>query len=79
MQENNTLDNLVQFIYRELPADQARSTASSIEKDLDLMLVYQELTAAKAQLPKALFNPPSDVLRNILHYSTSTAMGACYE
>ena len=75
MEETYTYDALlVQFLYRELSAGDAVEMAHLIEEDSEIGADFSMLLSAKAQLPKALFNPSPSVLQNILHYSAKTAL-----
>jgi hypothetical protein len=76
MQENYTYDALVQFLYRDMPADEATDTAQQLEEDAALRAEFNALLTAKNLLPKASFNPSPAVLNNILQYSTKTALEA---
>ncbi|HRI62050.1 MAG TPA: hypothetical protein PK228_20060 [Saprospiraceae bacterium] len=76
MEENYTLNALVQFVYREMPAEDAVQMAHAIDQDPDLRAVFDDLLLAKIQLPKARFNPSHSTLNNILQYSTKTAFEA---
>ena len=73
MDDTHTLDALVQFLYRDLAAEEIPSTVHNLENVEGLRMIYGELQSAKAQLPKVLFNPSSDTLNRILQYSASTA------
>lgn len=75
MEETYTYDALmVQFLYRELSAADVVEMAQRIEENPALRADYNEMLSAKSQLPKALFNPSSATLRNILQYSAKTAV-----
>ncbi|TNE58018.1 MAG: hypothetical protein EP344_10605 [Bacteroidetes bacterium] len=76
MKENYTYDSLVQFLYHEMPADEAVLMTQQLEDDAALRASFEELLQAKNQLLKASFNPSSAVLNNILKYSTKTALEA---
>ncbi len=77
MQENYLYNNtLVQFLYRDMPADEATVTAQQLEENSALRAEFGELLTAKNLLPKARFNPSPAVLNNILQYSTKTALEA---
>jgi predicted negative regulator of RcsB-dependent stress response len=69
-------DDLVQFLYHEMPAVEAVEMAHLIEEDADVHAMFQTLQLAKTQLPKVQFNPSQAVLSNILQYSTKTALEA---
>lgn len=73
MSDPYTPDALVQFIYREQDGQAAFLTTRSLESNPALMAVYRQLHHAKAQLPKVVFTPSSNVLNRILQYSASTA------
>jgi hypothetical protein len=74
MDDTHTLDALVQFLYRELAAEEVPSTVNNLENVEGLRIAYGELLTAKAQLPKVVFNPSTDTLNRILQYSASTAV-----
>jgi hypothetical protein len=76
MEENYTFNALVQFLYREMPAEEAVEMAHLIENDPQMRAMFDELLLAKIQLPKAKFNPSRTALNNILQYSTKTAFEA---
>jgi len=76
MEENYIQNSLVQFLYREMPADEAVLMAGQIEEDADMRAIFDDLLLAKTQMPKARFNPSPAVLNNILQYSTKTALEA---
>lgn len=78
MEENYTSNALVQFLYREMPAEEAVEMAHLIEEDADLRDLFDDLLLAKVQLPKARFNPSSTAINNILQYSTKTAFEASH-
>jgi predicted negative regulator of RcsB-dependent stress response len=77
MEETYTYyDDLVQFLYHEMPAGEAVEMAHLIEEDPGVQAMFQTLQLAKTQLPKVQFNPSQAVLNNILQYSTKTALEA---
>jgi hypothetical protein len=76
MEENYTINALVQFIYREMPAEEAVEMAQLIEENPEMREMFDTLLLAKIQLPKARFNPSNVALNNILQYSTKTAFEA---
>lgn len=77
MEETHTLDALVQFIYHDMPAEEAYLTATIIGQNPELRASYADMLASKAQLPKALFNPSNEVLNRILQYSAKTSLDSC--
>lgn len=76
MEENYTMNALVQFLYHEMPAEEAVEMAHQIEENPDMREMFDTLLLAKVQLPKAKFNPSNAALDNILQYSTKTAFEA---
>lgn len=75
MDESLTLDALTQFLYHDLPAEDAFLTSKLMEQNPELRATYTEMLSAKAQLPKAMFNPSTDVLNRIRQYSAQTTVG----
>jgi hypothetical protein len=78
MEENYTSNALVQFLYREMPAEEAVEMAHLLEEDTEMRDLFDDLLLAKVQLPKARFNPSSTAINNILQYSTKTAFEASH-
>jgi hypothetical protein len=78
MEEDTTLDAFVQLLYREMPAQEVADITRTIAHNSDLRAGYDQLLAAKSQLPKVQFNPSTDVLNRVLAYSAKTAGAACY-
>lgn len=76
MEENYTFNALVQFVYHEMPAEEAVEMSHLIENDPQMRAMFDELLLAKIQLPKVKFNPSQAALNNILQYSTKTAFEA---
>jgi hypothetical protein len=76
MEENYTFNALVQFLYREMPAEEAVKMAQLIDENPEMREMFDALLLAKVQLPKAKFNPSQAALNNILQYSTKTAFEA---
>lgn len=76
MEENYTINALVQFIYHEMPAEEAVEMAHLIDEDPEMREMFDTLLLAKIQLPKARFNPSGATLNSILQYSTKTAFEA---
>ena len=76
MEENYTMNALVQFLYHEMPAEEAVEMAHQIEENPEMREMFDSLLLAKVQLPKAKFNPSNAALDNILQYSTKTAFEA---
>ena len=73
MDDSYTFSSLVAFVYRELPTSEVAQMTSQINQNYELRAEYEELLAAKAHLPKALFNPSPRAIQNILRYSARVA------
>ena len=76
MEENYTYDSLVQFLYHDMPADEAVLMTQVLEEDAEVRGIFDALLESRNLLPKARFNPSPAVLNNILQYSTKTALEA---
>ncbi|MEZ4919359.1 MAG: hypothetical protein R2792_09655 [Saprospiraceae bacterium] len=76
MEKDYIYDLLIQFTYHELSADMALDVAHLIDEHPDVKAQYEEIRTTKVHLPKVQFNPSSNVLHNILQYSTKTALEA---
>ncbi len=72
MDETLTLDALTQFLYHEMTAEDAYLTSQVLGNNAELRATYTDMLAAKAQLPKVLFNPSNDVLSRILQHSAQS-------
>ncbi len=69
-------DALIQFLYHEMPAEQAADMVQAIEDDPAINAEFFALRQAKTKLPKVQFNPSTASIHNILQYSTKTALEA---
>ena len=76
MEDSYIQNALVQFIYHEMPADEASDFTQLILTTPELDAMYGQFLKAKTQMPKALFNPSSATLTNIMQYSAKTALEA---
>ena len=76
MEETYTYNQLVQFLYHEMPAEEAVEFAQYLDEDPETRAMFDSLLLAKTQLPKARFQPSQAALNNILRYSTKTALEA---
>jgi hypothetical protein len=72
MDETITLDALTQFLYHEMPAEDAYLTTQILSNNAELRATYTEMLTAKAQLPKVLFSPSTDCLNRIRQYSAQS-------
>ncbi len=71
---NITIENLVAYIYREMPDNQRIIVKNAIATDTKLAETYYQLKEGFKQLPKVQFNPPTHVLNNIMKYSNESAV-----
>lgn len=76
MEETYTYNQLVKFLYHEMPAEEAMEMAQYLDEDPETRAMFDSLQLAKIQLPKARFHPSQNALNNILRYSTKTALEA---
>ena len=51
MDETHTLDALVQFLYHDMPAEDAYLTAKVLESNTEMRATYVEMLASKVLLP----------------------------
>ncbi|MEY3243162.1 MAG: hypothetical protein RIR11_4601 [Bacteroidota bacterium] len=72
MDETHTLDALVQFLYHDMPAEDAYLTAKVLENNTDMRATYVEMLASKVLLPKVTFTPSNNVVNRIMQYSATT-------
>lgn len=68
MQDSFTTQDLISLLYNELDVSRRLSLYEALEKQPKLMAEYQQLVAAKQELPKATFSPSDQAIRNILAY-----------
>jgi hypothetical protein len=76
MQNNDTYNQLVRYIYRDMNANEVVNMTAFIDSRLEVRLAFDDLLTAKFQLPKALFNPAPSTLKSILQYSAQTSIEA---
>ncbi len=76
MEQTYTYDQLVQFLYHEMSAEEAVEMANYLDEDTETRAMFDSLLLAKTQLPKVRFQPSQASLNNILRYSTKTAFEA---
>lgn len=69
-------DDLMRFLYHEMPAEEAARMKQRLASDPVLRSEFHELQQAKQTLPKVQFLPASNTLHRILQYSTKTALEA---
>lgn len=76
MEKTYTNNALIQFLYHEMSAVETVEMAQAIEEDRLLYAEFNEFLIARAQLPKALFQPNRNSVSHILQYSAKTALEA---
>ena len=76
MQESYIQNALMQFLYRELPADETIEVTELMAATPEIRRLFNRFFGAKAELPKALFNPSTATLNSVLRYSAKTAVQA---
>ncbi len=69
MTKDFTPENLLAYLYGELPAGRRLDTEDAIAADPVLAQEYRELRAAQQQLPAVRFNAPRRALNQVLSYS----------
>ncbi len=76
MEDSYIQNALVQFLYHEMPANEAYDFSQLIGTTPELGALHNHFLKAKTQMPSALFNPSGATLTNILQYSAKTALEA---
>lgn len=76
MGQTTTPMDLISFLYREMPVEQARALRRELALDALLRAQLEELDAARQLLPKATFAPEEATLSRILDYSRNKAIQA---
>lgn len=76
MEESYIQNALMQFLYRELPAEETIEMTELMGVVPDIRSSFNSFLKAKAHLPKALFNPSAATLNSVLRYSAQTAISA---
>jgi hypothetical protein len=74
MEETYTYDAMVQYLYRDMPAEEALELKQLLTEDEALLVAFQQMAFSRAQLPKAMFDPAPSTIANILQYSAQTAL-----
>lgn len=77
MTKDFTPENLLAYLYGELPAGRRLDTEDALAADPVLAQEYRDLRAAKRQLPAVRFNAPRRSLDRILCYSRSPLEQPC--
>lgn len=71
---NLTPNSIIAYIYGETSLSEALSVEHAMDADPLLAAEYRELTSARKEFPKAMFNAPPRTLQAILRYSEKTRM-----
>lgn len=72
MKHTFTPIDLVNFLYQELSSIEKIEISEAIQMDWSLQEAYEELSAAKAQLPAVKFSPSKKSIQAILEYSAKS-------
>ncbi len=66
-----THDDVVRYLYNEIPSDQKSEFENALICDNELLDLFHELRAVKKKLGKVVKNPSNQVIKSILDYSKS--------
>jgi hypothetical protein len=69
-----TKSRLLQFMYRETGILQSFEIDCALQQDAELNRTFQQLQAAKQNLPRVQFAPRKEAIEAILRYSAETAL-----
>jgi anti-sigma factor RsiW len=69
-----TQDDLVLYVYNELPYEAQTRLEQALKQDHELADQCSELLLAKVDLEKALHSPSQKVVNNILSYSRNLSL-----
>jgi hypothetical protein len=76
MEDSYIQNALMQYLYRELPAEEVAEWTELIAITPEMRILHRQFVGAKSFLPKATFSPSSACLNTILRYSAQTAVSA---
>lgn len=71
MEQTYTDHSLIRFIYGDCSIPERFEIENAIENDSKLRFSFKKLFKAYKSLPKVLFRPSNEVVRNILLFSNS--------
>ena len=74
MEDSYIQNSVFLFLYHDLPADETIEISEIIVATPELRQMFQWYSRAKAQIPKALFNPSPLAVERVLSYSAQTAL-----
>ena len=69
MTKTFTQDDVVRYLYNEIPKSEKARFEEAMICDGDLLDLYHELNATKQQLEEIVESPSNRVIKNILDYS----------
>ncbi len=69
MQHNYTTNNIIRYIYNELPALEHLETEYAIEHNREWKDIYTKMKSAFSALPRIQFAPRNSSIRSILRYA----------
>ncbi len=64
-----TQDMLIKYIYAETTPLERLEIENALDTDYELRERYEMLVQTKSSLPKVAFNPPQNIINNILNFS----------
>jgi hypothetical protein len=71
MTKTFTQDDVVRYLYNEIPKNEKARFEEALICDSALLDLYHELSATKQQLEEIIESPSNRVIKNILDYSKS--------
>lgn len=69
MQNNFTIEDLVLLLYKETDASKSLAIFEALQEQPELLAEFEQLSQAKALLPKVHFSPSDKSIDKILNYS----------
>ncbi|MBX2816078.1 MAG: hypothetical protein KTR24_08775 [Saprospiraceae bacterium] len=76
MTRNCTQNDLIQFMYGDLPKDACTSVVAELDTEGESQRDYAALQKAQKHLPKVSFAPSQSSIDRILEFSRKTAIAA---
>ncbi len=76
MEQNFTLNQLVRYIYKELPPVEVLELFEEMHDQQDLERTHRDLLKSYRLLPKVTFSPSIKTLGKVLNYSCNTSLEA---
>jgi hypothetical protein len=67
-----TLEELLQYLYKETSAEQSKAIEEALATDWTLKEKFEVLKAAANRLNKLKFSPSTESVLNILHYAADS-------